>query len=191
MKTHKRLLLALSCLAGLLPLSAGADLLSPDMNAKDAIGRVDSMETKNGLSAQFWLTADEQVFAAWARAGAIRDLKPTLQAKRNVPIFVALFLANPGIRAIMGPDGRETRLCNVTFDLYVIDPNGTLTMANKQRTAWKGEPPPPGLINLAKDKNVLNFEAIDSLGQYTVILIVHDLIRHIDMKLSRKVELMD
>jgi hypothetical protein len=191
MKTSTRTRLALALLCGWVPLTAPADILAPNMNVKDTIGRVDSMHTEGGLTAQFWLTSDEQIFSGWARTGAIRDLKPTVQVKRNTPLFLALFLVDPGVRTILGAGGKPTRNANVSFDLYVINPNGVLCLANKARVAWKGEPPPPGLINLARDRGVISFEAIDPLGQYTVIVIVHDNIRHIDMKLSRRLELID
>lgn len=192
MKIPNRKTLALSTLLGLAPLMAPGDILSPDMNVKDTLGQVNSMETKDGFSAQFWMTTDEQIFSTWARSGAIRNLKPIIQLKRNTPVFLALFMANPGIRSIMAvAGGKPLRSSDVTFDLYIISPNGTLSLANKQRAGWKGEPPAPGLIYLAKDRGVLNFEPIDPLGEYTVVVILHDNVRKMDMKLVRKLELVE
>lgn len=191
MNSFVRKLLVLAALLGLIAPLAQGDILSPDMSVKDTIGQVTAMETKEGLSAQFWMTTDEQIFTTWARSGAIRNLKPTIQVKRNTPVFLALFLANPGIRTIMLPGNKPRSTSDVTFDLYVISPNGTLSLANKQRSAWKGEPPSPGLINLAKERGVLSFEAIDPLGEYSIVVILHDNIRKLDMKLGRKLDLVD
>ncbi|MCX6968511.1 MAG: hypothetical protein NTZ46_12195 [Verrucomicrobia bacterium] len=80
---------------------------------------------------------------------------------------------------------------DVTFDVYIISPNGNLALADKQRVGWRGTPPSPGLIYLAKDRGMFNFEAIDPLGEYTIALVVHDNIRKADLKLTRKLDLVD
>ncbi len=190
MKTRLLQLAALAwCALAILP--ARADILSPGMDAKNSIGFVSSLETKDGFSAQFWMTTDEEIFATWARSGAIRGLKPTIQVKRNIPVYLALFLANPGVRSV-SVGGDQPRLSSdVTFDLYIISPAGVLSLANKQRSAWKGTPPTSGLVNLALDRGVLGFEAIDPVGEYTIVVVLHDNVRKIDMKLSRKLDLVE
>jgi len=192
MKTHPITKIAVLLLLALATLRGNADILSPGMEANDTVGLIKSLETRNGFSAQFWMTTDEQVFLTWAKSSSIRSLKPTIQAKRNVPIFLALFLANPGVKSVVAPvSGRINNSSDVTFDLYIISPNGALSLANKQRVAWKGTPPSPGLVFLAKDRGVLSFEVIDPLGEYTIVLVVRDNVRKVDMKLSRKLELVD
>lgn len=181
--------LAVLALCALAALPARADLLTPGMDAKDAIGFVNSLETKDGFSAQFWMTTDEEIFSTWARSGAIRGLKPAAQVKRNTPVYLALFLANPGVRSVAVTRDQTHLSSDVTFDLYIISPTGVLSLANKQRAGWKGTPPTPGLVTLAKDRGVLSFEAIDPLGEYTVVVILHDNVRKIDMKLMRKLVL--
>lgn len=167
-----------------------ADILAPGQKARDTIGLVNTMETKNGFSAQFWMTTDEQIFAAWAKPGAIRSLKPSATVKRNTPIYLALFIASPGGRGSTKPgDSRATS--DVTFDLYLVNPSGILSLAYQQRIAWKGPAPSPGLVYLARDHGTLNFEAIDPLGNYTVVVVLHDNVRKTDLKLTRKLELVE
>jgi len=170
---------------------APADILSPGMISTDTIGPVNSLETVDGFSAQFWMTTDEQIFTTWARTGAIRGLKPTIQVKRNTPIYLALFMANPGVKNVATMSGKPNFISDVTFDLYIINPAGSLSLANRQREGWRGIPPSPGLVYLAKDRGVLNFEVIDPLGQYTVVVVIHDNVRKVDMKLTRKLELVE
>jgi len=158
----------------------------------NVINQIGGMETKDGFSAQFWMTPDEQVFYAWAKSGSIRNLKTTLQVKRNTPVFLALFLANPGIKSVIAPlSGQINTSSDVTFDLYIISPNGTLSLASKQRVAWKGTPPAPGLVFMSRDIGTLNFEAIDPLGEYTIVIVIRDNVRKMDMKLSRKLVVVD
>ena len=169
-----------------------ADILTPGMKANDAVSQINSLETRDGFSAQFWMTTDEQIFSTWAKTGAIRGLKPTLQVKRNTPIYLALFMANPGERSMeKTPTAKPRMVSDVSFDLYIINPGGALSLSNKQRTGWKGTPPSPGLVYLAKDRGVLNFEAIDPLGEYSIVLVVHDNVRKTDIRLIRKLELVD
>ncbi|MDD5350895.1 MAG: hypothetical protein PHQ12_11855 [Chthoniobacteraceae bacterium] len=191
MKTplFKQLAALALCACAVLP--ARADLLSPNMDSKDAIGFVNSLETKDGISAQFWMTTDEEIFSTYSRSGAIRGLKPTVKVKRNTPIYLALFMANPGVRSVTLAREQTVLSSDVTFDLYIINPAGVLSLANKQRAGWKGTPPTPGLVTLAKDRGVLNFEAIDPLGEYAVVVILHDNVRKSDMKLMRKLELVE
>ncbi|MEI6562594.1 MAG: hypothetical protein WCO68_11030 [Verrucomicrobiota bacterium] len=158
----------------------------------DVISQIGGLETKDGFSAQFWMTTDEQVFYTWAKGSSIRSLKPTIKVKRNIPVFLALFLANPGVKSVVAPvSGKINTSSDVTCDLYLISPNGTLSLASKQRVAWKGVPPAPGLVCLARDRGALSFEVIDPLGEYTLVLVVRDNVRKLEMKLSRKLELVD
>lgn len=183
--------LAAAALCALSIVPARADILSPNMDAKDTIGMVNSLETKEGFSAQFWLTTDEEIFSAFSRSGAIRGMKPTIEVKRSTPVFVALFLANPGVRSVVIGNDQALLSSDITFDVYSISPGGILSLASKQRSAWKGAPPTPGLVTLAKDRSALSFEAIDASGEYTIVVILHDNVRKIDMKLSRKLTLVD
>lgn len=190
----KRQLLSKVAVVGLtlIALATGhADLLTPGMGGGDSIGSVKSMETKGGVSAQFWLTSDEQIFSAWTKSGSIRNLKPITEVKRNTPVFLALFLANPGVRRRVLATGKVKSTSDVSFDLFLITPAGSLCLADKQRTAWKGTAPAPQLVYLAKDRGFLGFEAIDPLGEYTVIVIVHDNVQKVDIKLTRKLVLVD
>ncbi|MEI7958674.1 MAG: hypothetical protein WCI40_06165, partial [Verrucomicrobiota bacterium] len=189
MKTQRKLaaVVAFALVASM----ADADIMTPGMIASDSIGSINSLETVDGFSAQFWMTTDDQIFSTWAKTSAIRNLKPTIQVKRNTPIYLALFMANPGVRILSSLGGKSNTTSDVSFDLYIINPSGTLSLANKQRIGWRGVPPSPGLVYLAKDRGVLNFEVIDSLGQYSIVVVIHDNIRRVDMKLTRKLELVD
>ena len=171
---------------------APADILSPEVGGTNAIAQIENLETQDGFSAQFWMTTEEQIFTTWSQTSAIRNLKPTLQVQRNTPVYLALFMANPGVRSVVKKRGAKPVFSSdITFDLYVINPSGIVSLASKQRVGWRGSPPSPGLVNLAKDRGVLNFEAIDPLGEYTVVLMVHDNIRKVDMKLTRKLKVED
>lgn len=169
--------------------SVRADVFSND-NGADALGQVKSMETKDGFSAQFWLTSDEQIFVGWMKTGMMRSLKPISEVKRNTPVYFALFLANPGIRRVVKVNNLKAKCTSdVTFDLFLITPAGNVCLADKQRVAWKGTPPAPELVYLAKDRGVISFEAIDPLGEYTVVVVLHDNVRKVDIKLIRKLTL--
>ena len=169
--------------------AAQGDMLTPGADTRSILGRVDVLETKDGFSAQFWMTSEDQIFSTWTTAGAIRNLKPTISVKRHVPVYLALFLANPGVKE--GPSAAVGPTSNVTCDLYVVNPNGALCLADRQRSAWRGASPSPGLVVLAKDRGILSFEAIDPLGDYTIVVVVHDNIRKVDIKLMRKLRLTD
>ena len=182
--------LALLCFFALISFDVQADILASGQKGRDTIVQVNNLETKNGFSAQFWMTTDEQIFSTWAKPGAIRGLKPVTVVRRNTPVFLALFIASPGGRTVGKPNNPRFT-SDVSFDLYVISPNGTLSLAYQQRTAWKGTSPSPGLVYLARDRGILNFEAIDALGEYTIVVILHDNVRKMDIKLTRKLELVD
>ena len=72
--------------------SAPADISNPIQAGRNTIGQVTNMETKDGFSAQFWMTTDEQIFSSWTKPGALRNLKPIDEIKRNTPIYLALFV---------------------------------------------------------------------------------------------------
>jgi len=168
-----------------------ADIPTLNPKARDTISLVNNMETKNGFSAQFWMTTDEHIFSTWARPGAIRNLKPITFVKRNMPVYLALFISSPGISKVVVQGGVLNNSSDVTFDLYIIGPQGTLSLAYLQKIAWKGTSPSPGLVYLAHDRGTLNFEMIDTLGEYTIVVILHDNVRNTDLKLTRKLELVE
>jgi len=186
----KTKLLLLAAVLAVLP--ARADNRAPVMDADRAFWRVPGMKTdENGFSAQFWMTTDEAVFNSWVRSGAIRNLVPAAKVKRSVPVHMALFLANPGVRRIAMPKSEPQFFSDVSFDLYLVSPSNTLNFASRNRTAWKGTPPSPGLVSLAADRVTLNFEAIDKPGEYTIFVVLTDNVRKTTMKLERKLELVD
>jgi len=168
-----------------------ADIPTLNSKARDTVSMVNNMVTKNGFSAQFWMTTDEHIFSTWAKPGAIRSLKPITSVKRNTPVYLALFIASPGINKVIVQGGASRNSSNVTFDMYIIGPQGNINLTYLQKIAWKGTPPSPGLVYLSRDRGTLYFETIDALGEYTIVVVLHDNIRNTDLELTRKLELVE
>ena len=175
-------------LAFCLPLTAvRADLLAPSRTTIQSV----NLQTVSGFSAQFWMTEDEHLFTGLERSSALRQLKQTTQVKRRTPVYMALFFANPGIRVTPILNRRPHTYSDISFDFYVVNPLGELITVQRGLNAWRGNPPPPGLTHLARDRSSITFEAIDAPGEYTVIVVVHDNVRRVDIKLTRRLELLE
>jgi len=171
------------------------------LDTKEAVKEAKNFQTEGDFSAQFWMTDDDGIFTSWERSSALRNLKQlplvrpnTFQVKRNKPVYMALFIANPEVRSIQISNRQFYTYSDVTYDFYIFNPRGELMTISKQQAAWRGEPPSPKLVHLARDRSSVTFEAIDPPGEYTVIVIVHDNIRRadnkpVDIRLMRKLEL--
>ena len=136
-----------------------------------------NIASKQGFSAQLWLTEREEFFREFAQGGNIK-FDGTTDVHRNIPAFVAIFITGPGI----DPNGAA----NVTADVTVRKPDGSIYFEGKDAPCWSGKYPyAPDSTQVADAKLKLRIEPKDPAGKYSVDAVIHDRIRKVDLLLKK------
>jgi 2-oxo-4-hydroxy-4-carboxy--5-ureidoimidazoline (OHCU) decarboxylase len=161
-------------------------LLGEDSNTwlKDGkrVADTPSMKSKNGFGAQLFLTESAQFFEDWNKSETPK--LPTLEkdkAHRNVPLFTAILFVDPGLDA--------TGLANVTCDIVVRKPDGSVYGEQRNIVGWKGKYLVPHNLQLTQGRMGIRIEPQDPSGTYTVDVTVRDHIKKIELPLKATFEI--
>lgn len=152
------------------------------VEAEEGIQDAKWLVMKDGFGAQMFLTDSEAFYLNWLKTD-LRTLTQVISTHRGHRFYVAVFFVDPG----------ETRTgrADITYDLKVLKPDGSLYGGQAKIPGWKGYAPAKHLVELAHGKIDINFEVIDPSGVYTVDVVVHDNVNHIDIPLEKTVTLLD
>ena len=186
-----RVIAVVAMLAGFLVQSAlaqdnAATLHKPD----EVLVQNDQLKVRDGFGAQFWVTDSQRFFYNWVKADA-RNLVPVAVTRRDIDLFLAIFIADPGEKRMVRPDGTVKRTSDVSYDFQVLKPDGSLYVQSKSVVGWIGRAPAPHMCQLLSGRSTVTFEVIDPPGEYTVNIKVHDNIKHVEIALQRKIVLQD
>ena len=130
-----------------------------------------------GFSAQLWLTEHEEFFREFAQGGNVR-FDSTTDVRRDVPVFLTFFITGPGLDASGAAD--------VTADITIRKPDGTVYFRGKDAQCWSGKYSyVPDSTQVADAKVKLRIEPKDPAGKYSVEATVHDKIKKVDLSLKK------
>src|SRR6266571_1134400 len=155
-------------------------LIAQDANSwrKDgkAVADTPNMKSKGEFGAQLFLTESAQFFEDWNKPETPK-LTTLEKPRRNVPIFTAILFVDPGIDA--------SGAANVTCDITVRKPDGTVYGEQKDVVGWKGKYIAPAHnLQLTEGRMGIRIEPQDPSGIYTVEVLVRDNIRKIELPLK-------
>ena len=138
----------------------------------------DNVKASKGFGAQLWLTDDAEFFTNWNKESAGVLIRSTETATIGKPIFSVIIFANPG--------ADSNGLCNVTGDIIVKKPDGSVYGDTIDANFWRNLPPPSiGQLQLAVDYLGIAIEENDPFGTYTVEAKVIDQINDITITLHK------
>lgn len=139
---------------------------------------VETNNTKSckGFGAQLWLTDKTKFFEDWNKPTPGVMLQPTRRAIRGKPFFTVIIFVNPGVL----PDGN----CDVTGDIIVKKPDGTVYGEIRDANFWKKLPSPGNDLQLAVDYLGIVIEPNDPAGRYLVEAVVRDNVKGVELILS-------
>lgn len=138
-------------------------------------GVTKNINSVKGFSAQMELTDDMNFFDRWntTKTPGI-NLKTLSHVQRNKPFQPVIFFINPGIDAL----GKG----NISADIIVRAPDGSVYGQGKNINCWENLPAPPfPNFQLCKDTLAIVIEDKDKAGRYSVESEVHDLIKKVDI----------
>ena len=150
------------------------------------------MTVKDGFGAQFWMTDNDRFYNNWLSADT-RNFTPVLVTRRNIPLYLAVFAVDPGVKKVQRPDGSFKLSSDVTYDFQIFQPDGTPYPggAGRNITGISGRPPASHMVALLFGRASLTFDLIDPVGEYTVKVVVNDNVRKVSIPLTRKIVLQD
>lgn len=134
---------------------------------------------KNGLDVLFFMIADTGFYQKWATADT-PHIVTVVKFKRGQAALPII---------IFGTDGKDdSGNANLTCDLTVIKPDGSIYAHFDNLIVWKDEPAPT--MELSWSRAEIWIEQKDPLGIYRVHAIVHDNNKkvNVDLNLSFLVE---
>jgi hypothetical protein len=137
----------------------------------------DSQKARGGFGALVLLVDDTKFFDDWKKPDA-PHFKSVVTAKRMVPVHVAVIFAGPGA----GPSGTA----DVTCDVTVLKPDGSIYGEQKGLVATRDRVPSPTMLSLADERLVVRIEPKDPSGTYTVEAVVKDNVKKVELKLKER-----
>ncbi|MDD5350572.1 MAG: hypothetical protein PHQ12_10210 [Chthoniobacteraceae bacterium] len=139
------------------------------------IGDQPNMKVRNGFGAQLFLTEDTAFFENWNKP-ATPHLHNVTQARRNIPVHTVLLLTNPGL---------DANTANVTADITVLKPDGSVYANTPNVTCWKGKYNAPSAnLQLAQGHMAIRIEPQDPAGHYTVRILIRDRVKQVEIPLE-------
>jgi len=126
-------------------------------------------QSKDGFSAMLLLSDQpDDVLKSWEIAEASVPVRTADTITRGVPIVAFVFFS--GCR----PD--EDGMCNASADFTILRPDGSEYENFNDRDLWKQKPAPPaGMLRLSAEYVGVVIEPRDPLGEYEILVTVHDL----------------
>jgi len=134
----------------------------------------------NGVGVMLFLTDNPQLFEDRKKSGTPK-LNPLVKINRGISVYTALLLSDPGVNASGSAD--------LTFDLRVRKPDGTLLAETKEVVCWNGRYNVPA-HNLQLSQGHIQITPEDVSGIYTVEIIVKDHIKQIEIPVQTTFEVM-
>jgi hypothetical protein len=173
------LLLILSLL--LCPLAVNARFLA---DGKPSTEQKPHIKTLNGFKAQLWLIDDLSFFKNWKIPSDGVVLNPTNSAKKDKEIYAIIVFSNPG--------SNKDKLCNISCDMAVVNPDGTIYGEAKDQECWENKPAPPkDLLELGVFYLGIIIRSNEQTGRYKIQAAVNDKIKKTIIKLEQYFDVLE
>ena len=148
-------------------------------NGKPISNRL-NVKTVNGFGVMLFLTDNSQLFDS-RTTSKTPNLNPMGKVQRGTPVYTALLLSAPGLDA--------THAADLTFDLRVRKPDGTIFAETKNAICWKGRYDAPE-HHLQLSKGHIQIIPEGSPGIYTVEITVKDRIKNVELPVQATFEVL-
>ncbi len=140
-----------------------------------------SMKAKDGFGGQFILTANEQIYAEWAKPET-----PKIEIASKLPVGKLLVPVVIYVNPKKHPDGTV----DVTYDLTIIKPDGSVAREIPDIVCAKGPLSAPQYnLQLSCSEVKWGADSSDPLGRWTFRIILKDNVRGTRLQLEASVEI--
>lgn len=143
---------------------------------RDVQSNTDSVKAVGNFGAQLYLVADEGFFQNW-RKPEVPTIAPVQLAVRGQPLYTVVIF--------YGEAQDANGLANVTYDLTVHRPDGSVYAERKAFVGWQDLAPDMRELQLGRNYLAIDIAPNDPAGLYTVDAVVHDNIGQVNLPLKQ------
>jgi hypothetical protein len=144
---------------------------------RDVQSNTDNIKSKGDFGAQFWLVQGQEFFQEWLKP-ATPDINPVTIVPRGENIYTVVIFYGPA------HDGGD--LANVSYDVTVHKPDGSIYRQYKNLIGWQGLAPQQSQsLELGRDHIALNLSESDPAGLYAVDAVVRDNVSRVELPLKQ------
>ena len=142
---------------------------------RDVKQNTDNIKAQGNFGAQLWLIGSENFFQDW-RKPETPNIDPVELVVRGQPIFTAI--------VFYGPAHDDKGLANVSYDIVVRRPDGTVYNERKDMVGFQNLAPEERMLELGRNYLSINIGSDDPVGLYTVEATVHDNVARVELPLK-------
>ena len=143
---------------------------------RDVQSNTDNIKAVGNFGAQLYVTDDAAFYQNWKKPET-PTITPLQLALRTQPVYTVIIFYGPG---------RDAKgLCNVSYDLTVHRPDGSVLVENKSMVGWQNLAPDERELQLGRNYLTINLAPGDPSGLYTVDAVIHDNIGRVDFPLKQ------
>ena len=143
---------------------------------RDVQSNNDNVKSVGNFGAQLYLIGDEAFYQDWSKP-ATPTIAPVSLVVRDQPIYTVIIF--------YGPARDDKGLCNVSYDLTVRRPDGTVLTQRQSMVGWQNLAPDPRELQLGRNYLNIDITGIDPAGLYTVEALVHDNVGRVSLPLKQ------
>ncbi len=145
---------------------------------RDLKANTDNIKSQGNFGAQLWLIADERFFQDWRKPDS-PSIDPLETAVRGQPVFTVI--------VFYGPSRDEKGQSNITYDLVVRRPDGSVYNERKDLVGYQSAAPADErMLALGRSYLNINIGPDDPAGRYVVEATVHDAVAKTDVSLKKE-----
>ena len=143
---------------------------------RDVQSNTDSIKAVGSFGAQLYLIGDVAFYQDWKKPET-PTITPVQLALRDQPLYTVIIF--------YGPARDAKGLCNVSYDVTVKRPDGSVIVENKSMVGWQNLAPDDRELQLGRTYLTITLAPTDPAGLYTVDAIVHDNVGRVDLPLKQ------
>lgn len=143
---------------------------------RDVQSNTDNVKAVGNFGAQLYLVGDEGFFQDWKKP-TTPNIAPVALAVRGQSIYTVVIF--------YGPSQDSKGLSNVSYDITVRRPDGSVFTERKDMIGWQNLAPDERELQLGRNYIGINVGPSDPAGLYTVDLLIHDNIARVDLPLKQ------
>ncbi len=143
-----------------------------------------NVKTLNGFKAQLWLIDDLDFFKRWGKPSKGVILNPINITKKDKEIYAIIIFSNPG--------ANKANLCNISCDMKIINPDGTIYGEAKEQECWINKPPPQkDILGLSVFYLGIIIRNNEQAGTYKIQAIVNDKVKKTMLQLDQTFDVLE
>ena len=143
---------------------------------RDVQSSTDNVKSVGNFGAQLYLIGDEAFYQDWKKPET-PTITPISLVVRGQPLYTVIIF--------YGPARDDKGLCNVSYDLTVRRPDGSVLTQRPGMIGWQNLAPDSRELQLGRNYLDIDVTAADPAGLYTVEALIHDNVSRVELPLKQ------